>query len=114
MRFLFDESVDSRLAGHLVILGHDATVVGRDYPASLSDSDVLAIAHQEGRILITNDKDFGELVFDRHQPHAGVILFRLEEATLATQINRLNHVLAEHAPDLGRFIVASEWNVRVR
>lgn len=67
MKFLVDESADARLAGHLKTLGHDATTVARDYSPSLEDSDVLAIARREDRILITNDRDFGELVF-RHRP----------------------------------------------
>jgi predicted nuclease of predicted toxin-antitoxin system len=40
---------------------------------------VLAIATAEQRVLLTNDKDFGELIFRRRLPHAGVILFRLAQ-----------------------------------
>lgn len=42
---------------------------------------MLRIAFEEDRILITRDKDFGELVFRLHKLHAGVILIRLEGYT---------------------------------
>ena len=66
MKFLLDENVERRLAPFLQELGHDVTVVGVDYPSSLSDHEVLVIAYKERRILITNDRsDFGELIFRR-------------------------------------------------
>lgn len=114
MRFLLDESSDKRLGDHLNARGHDATVIGLDHPPSLSDPEVLAIAHREGRVLLTDDRDFGELVFDRLHPHAGVILMRLKSAPLTTKIARLEYVLAVHAADLGRFVVVTERHVRVR
>lgn len=76
MRFLLDESAEARIAGFLTAHGHDATHIGRDYPASLPDEAVLSLAHREQRILISNAKDFGQLVVRKHHPHAGVILFR--------------------------------------
>ena len=64
MKFLFDQSADFRLIGHLRGLGHDVTAISRDYPHSLADEDVLAIARQERRILVVADRDFGELIFN--------------------------------------------------
>lgn len=62
MRFLLDESADFPLAAFLKIQGHDVTAIAHDYPHALKDQEVLAIARQEQRILITNDRDFGELL----------------------------------------------------
>jgi predicted nuclease of predicted toxin-antitoxin system len=89
-------------------------IVGRDYPGTLDDVDVLAIAHREGRVLVTNDRDFGRLVFEESRPHVGVILLRLGTSSLATMIARLDHVLTAHGNDLGRFIVVTPRVVRVR
>jgi len=75
MRFLLDESADACLAPYLRGLGHDVARLAVDYPAGLPDPRVLAIAAAEGRVLLTNDRDFGELVFRLRQSHAGVILF---------------------------------------
>jgi predicted nuclease of predicted toxin-antitoxin system len=99
MKFLLDENAEHRLAYFLRELGHD-------YPHSLSDREVLAIACQEQRILITNDRsDFGELVFRYHAPHAGVILFSLKIGDLETKQNRLQQVITEHVNQLHHFVV---------
>ena len=72
-------------------------------------SQVLAIAYAEQRILITNDRDFGELVFRLRQPHAGVVLFRLGDyAELATKIERLAYILTHHSDHLDQFLVVIE------
>jgi predicted nuclease of predicted toxin-antitoxin system len=73
LRFLLDESVDVRLRAFLASRGHDVTAVALDYQPALSDEDVLALSVSEERTLITNDKDFGDLVFHRGLRHAGVI-----------------------------------------
>ena len=114
-RFLLDQSADARLVPFLRSLGHDATRVGADYRPGLSDVDVLAIAYNEGRLLVTDDRDFGELVFQRGLPHAGVIYLRLgDDADLALRIARLSHVLMHHADVLDRFLVVTRHRVRVR
>jgi predicted nuclease of predicted toxin-antitoxin system len=77
MRFLLDQSTDARLIPFLAELGHAATRIGADYAGGIPDVQVLAIASDEGRILITDDRDFGELVIRSGLPHAGVIYLRL-------------------------------------
>jgi predicted nuclease of predicted toxin-antitoxin system len=115
MKFLLDQSAEARIATFLTGLGHDATRVARDYPAGLPDEQVLAIAHREGRVLIANDKDFGELVFHRHLPHAGVVLFRFPlDATAQEKIDALGRLLVTHAAQLDRFLVVTPSGVRVR
>jgi len=114
MRFLLDESADYPLAAFLKQLGHDVTAIAHDYPHALSDPQVLAIAEQEQRILITNDRDFGELIFRRQLPHAGVLLFRLGQEDLQTKQAWLLHVLNHHRHHLKEFIVVTDQKIRVR
>jgi predicted nuclease of predicted toxin-antitoxin system len=115
MRFLLDQSADARLLHYLVLTGHDATRVGRHYPPGLSDQEVLAIAHQEERILIAADRDFGELVFRLRRPHSGVIFLRLGNyAPLATKVERLQYVLSRYADQLDQFLVVTNHRVRIR
>lgn len=114
MKFLVDESSDARSAAYLNSLGHDATTVARDYASSLADSDVLTIARNEQRVLITNDRDFGELVFRLEQAHSGVIFLRLNTTSLATKIERLNHIINHYSDRLDQFFVVTERTVRVR
>lgn len=101
MRFLLDESAGARLAAYLTREGHEVTTIARDYAQGLTDRAVLAIAHAERRILITNDRDFGELVFRERQPHSGVILFRLTSVDLGSKIARLADLLARYGGAAG-------------
>ena len=113
MRFLLYEGLPFRLAAHLEHEGHDVAAIGRDHPHALADRDILAIAHAEQRILLTNDKDFGDLVFRDRLPHAGVILFRLGYVPLAVRIAHLQRVLTAHADQLDQFIVVSPRGIRI-
>lgn len=63
MRFLLEENADYELATFVRSLGHDITTIVEDYTRSTEDPDILAIANRENRVIITNDKDFGELIF---------------------------------------------------
>lgn len=113
MRFLIDESTDIRLGYHLADLGHDVKFVARQFVPGLADTEVLAAAQREGRVLITDDRDFGELVYRQLRPHAGVIYLRLGTTRLRARIERLGRVLSEHAHDLGEFIVVTDHGTRV-
>jgi predicted nuclease of predicted toxin-antitoxin system len=115
MRFLLDQSAEARIGLFLNSGGHDATRVGRDHPPGLPDEEVLAIAVAESRILITNDRDFGDLIFRQHQPHAGVIYLRFPLDTTATQkIASIERLLVTHANDLDKYLTVTPRGVRVR
>ena len=116
MKFLLDENIDARLLPFLQELGHDVTSVANDWLYGLLDEDVLAMAHQERRILITNDRDFGELIFRQQLPHSGIILFRLApyDANIHLRKKRLQYVLDNYADQLGHFLVVTAKRVRVR
>ena len=115
MKFLLDQSTDARLIAYLRTHGHDATRIAKEHPAGLPDVQVLAIAHAEGRILVTDDRDFGELVFRLRQPHSGVIYLRLGEySELETKIERLEHVLARYGDQLDHFLFVTRRGIRIR
>ena len=114
MRFLVDASSDARIVGHLRSQGHDVTRIGADHPGNLQDRAVLAVAVAEQRILITDDRDFGELVFVHRQPHTGVIYFRLNTTLFVVRRERLEYVLATHGDELDQFLIVTEHAVRVR
>ena len=115
MKFLLDQNVEARVAVFLKDQGHDATRIGRDYPAGLPDEEVLAIAHREQRILLTNDKDFGDLIVLRQLPHVGVVLFRLPlDVTAEQRIRALESLLLSYRHQLDRSLVVTPQGVRVR
>lgn len=72
MRFIVDESPGVAVARYLQSTGHDVLYVGDIMPQA-DDDDILELALAERRILITNDKDFGELVFRGGFEHSGVL-----------------------------------------
>src|SRR5436190_21220585 len=79
MRFLVDESTGRKTCELLIEAGHDAVFVGDAMPGS-ADGVVLARAESENRILITDDKDFGELVLRLDSPSTGVVLLRTSKS----------------------------------
>ena len=114
MKFLLDQNADRRFAPYLRSLGHDVTVVPIDYPHSLPDHEIFAIAVNQGRVVITNDPDFSELVVRRGQPHTGIICMRVRQADYPTKQARLEYVLTHHAHELDQLIVVTLRTVRVR
>jgi predicted nuclease of predicted toxin-antitoxin system len=113
VRFLLDEGLPARLERFLEIEGHDVEVCGREHPHALDDREILAISYHEQRVLLTNDKDFGDLVFRDRLPHAGVILFRLGFVHIDIRIAYLRQVLNDHADRLDQFIVISPQGARI-
>jgi predicted nuclease of predicted toxin-antitoxin system len=116
MKFLLDENADHRLLPFLKEQGHDVKVIALDYPHGLSDKEVLEIAVQEKRILITQDiSDFGELIFRSQLPHCGILLFRFksQETNIALKKNRLAYVLSHSPNQLSDFVVITPTKVRI-
>ena len=80
----------------------------------MSDDTVLQIATTDDRILITNDKDFGEMIFREGRPHRGVILLRLEDERPHNKIAVLRRLIEQRGDPLSaNFVVATETTVRV-
>jgi predicted nuclease of predicted toxin-antitoxin system len=96
MKFLLDENVEYRIASFLKKQGYDVTAIAHDYPNALTDRAVLAIAAEEQRILITNDRtDFRKLIFEHQLPHSGVIVLHLDDA-IAIKQQRLIEAIKLH------------------
>ena len=77
------------------------------------DDGVIRKAHAENWILITADKDCGEMVHRQRRLHRGVVLLRLDDERAASKINTLRRLLEGHAADLAdRFVVVTEERIR--
>ncbi len=79
MRFLADESCDFGIVQALRAAGHEVLAVAEVTPRA-EDPAVIDLAVREGRVLLTEDKDFGQLVFASGSASSGVILFRYPPA----------------------------------
>jgi predicted nuclease of predicted toxin-antitoxin system len=114
MRFLANENFPGDAVAALRAAGHDAAWVRTDAPGS-ADTAVLARAQQEGRILLTFDKDFGELAWRSRLPaRSGIILFRLPMPPPARVGETLARILASRADWVGHFAVVEPGRVRLR
>ena len=114
MRFLVDESAGVAVVGYLRSAGHDVLAVAETMPQA-DDPDILARAESENRVLVTNDKDFGELVFRDGQAHGGIVLLRLQDESSVNRVRVVKALLEQHADRLaGHFVVATERSVRIR
>jgi uncharacterized protein (DUF433 family)/predicted nuclease of predicted toxin-antitoxin system len=114
MPFVVDESAGVAVVGYLRTAGHDVVAVAEAMPQA-DDHAILSRAMSEGRILVTNDKDFGELVFRRGQGHHGVVLLRLHDESSANRVRIMRQVLERYANRLsGNFTVATETSFRIR
>ena len=87
MRWLADECVAAPLVAFLRTGGHDVPYVA-ETAAGLSDADVIALALHEDRLLFTEDKDFGDLVFRRDRSVPGVVLMRISRENPAVKSMR--------------------------
>ena len=72
MKVLLDTCVWGGAVGPLTGAGHDVVWSG-DWPEDPGDEEILARAYREQRVLVTLDKDFGELAILRGQPHCGIV-----------------------------------------
>jgi predicted nuclease of predicted toxin-antitoxin system len=114
VRWLADECVAGSVVARLREAGHDVTYMAELAP-STSDLDVIAAAHREGRILLTEDKDFGELVFRWNRPVIGLVLLRIAPDDNVLKWARLKAAVETFGERiLGRYFVVEEARFRSR
>ena len=113
MRFLLDTCVWGKARPELEAAGHDVVWSG-DWPSDPGDDEILARAHAEQRILVTLDKDFGELAIVHGRPHRGIV--RLVGISARQQATICIRVLASHGAELeaGGIVTAELGRSRVR
>jgi len=113
LRFLADESCDFGVVRSLRGAGYDVIAVA-EYMQRSVDRDLIAQAAEEQRILLTEDKDFGWLVYVSQTESAGVILIRFPgntRAALGQTVLRLVQTQAEKVP--GAFVVVGPGQIRI-
>ena len=110
MKFLIDTNLGRKFTNLLKQAGHDV-LFAKDLLPLNSDEEILVKAENEERIVITNDKDFGELIFRLGRPSGGVILLRASTTDPKKRFELAKGVLDKAE---GRFIVVKEGQIRVR
>ena len=100
-KFLLDANLSPRTRAYLTDTFHFAvTDLQSQQLGTLSDEDVVALAITEGRIIITFDKDFGEIYYLRERGKVGVIVLRLEDQTVESVNQTLHTFFSEQAANI--------------
>ncbi|MBI4534846.1 MAG: DUF5615 family PIN-like protein [Ignavibacteriae bacterium] len=114
MKFLVDVCAGDGIATAIRELGHDVKSMIAIDPKML-DGDVLTLANNEDRILVTTDKDFGELVYRAGQAHSGVLLLRLQNARREEKAKVAQAIVKTHSELLRRnFCVFHRGRLRIK
>jgi predicted nuclease of predicted toxin-antitoxin system len=113
VRFFADESVERRIVAALrakySVVYVDEIMKGAD------DDTVLQNAEEQKAILITADKDFGELVHHGQRLHSGIILYRLHGLAIEEKIRIIMAAIATYGSELSQsFTVITQQNIRIR
>lgn len=114
MHLVADESVDGELVAALEQAGHRVIYIAHELH-SIKDPQVLAFATSRDEVLITEDKDFGEIVHRLRHAHAGVVLLRLNELSTPSKIARTLMVISAYEAKLkDAFTTITATRVRSR
>lgn len=114
MRFLADENVARPIVEALRSAGLDVESIG-ETRAGASDSQVAAAARRDGKILITEDRDFGEMIFRQKIDLRGVILLELVRLSNAAAAARVREIVEAHMNKLdGNLLIIELARIRLR
>ncbi|MEL7357331.1 MAG: DUF5615 family PIN-like protein [Cyanobacteria bacterium J06634_6] len=112
MKFLVDECTGPAVARWLSSEGYEVYSV-YDKSKGISDDKILTKAYEEGWILVTNDKDFGTMVYRENRPHCGIIFLRLNNQRAKNKISVIDRLLTDYSNQLpNAFVVVTETLVR--
>jgi predicted nuclease of predicted toxin-antitoxin system len=112
MRFLADESCDFRVVRALRTAGHDVTTVIEFAPGA-EDAAVIEMAVREQRVFVTEDRDFGQLVYAMGKRTPGVVLLRFPATARARLPAMVVDLVTKHGDRLaGRFVVVEPGRFR--
>lgn len=116
MKFLADMGISPRVISALREQGHDAVHLQEQGLGRMPDGQILAKAPEEGRVLLTHDLDFGELLAASGGKLPSVIIFRLKDMRANNVSFHLFKILEKQAAALEKGVVCAvtERKVRIR
>ncbi len=114
MRFVADENIDKIIVDYLRKEGYGVIYIA-EFKKSISDDEIIHIVNAEKSVLITSDKDFGEIIFRQKRTHYGVILIRLAGLSPIKKAKIvLESIKKYHKYMLKNFVVITPGSVRIR
>lgn len=113
LKFLVDVGVGKKVEEWLKENRYDVKTV-RSIDPRAKDAEILKMATAESRMVITMDKDFGELVFKSGKLHAGVLILRIEDAKGNEKVELIKKILQEYEDKIkNRFCVFQDGRLRI-
>ena len=106
MNMMADECVDRQIVARLRREGHEVLYVAEMDPG-IPDETILERANQNNALLLTTDKDYGELIFRQNRISAGVLLLRLAGLSQIEKARIVSSIIRDHSNELSVFTVAS-------
>jgi predicted nuclease of predicted toxin-antitoxin system len=114
VRIVADENIDKQTVDLLRANGHEVEFVA-EFGPGIDDDTVLLLSRRSNAVLLTADKDFGELVFRQRLIHSGVLLIRLAGLAPQAKAELVALTLDQHGEELRTgFAVLSERALRLR
>ena len=112
LKFVADVNLELSVIEEIRSMGYEVIWITELNPG-MSDDELLAFAEEGKYILLTNDKDFGELVFRQKKLTAGVVLLRIKGQDTRVKKERMRRLLEQFEDKLkGKFVVVTDNKVR--
>ncbi len=113
MRFVADESCDCAVVNALRAVGHDVVPIAEISPRA-DDEAVIDLAVRAGRMLLTEDKDFGQPVYANRRASSGVVLVRVPTRARAGIAKAAGDLVRQRGDQLaGHFTVGQPGRIRI-
>lgn len=113
-KIIVDMGVGKIIEKYLTQQGFQVIAISKINP-QMSDADIIDLANKEDAIIITMDKDFGELVFKIHSTHKGILLLRLEDAVAEEKLSAIQNIFPEYSFGIkNNFCVYQDGKLRIR
>lgn len=113
IKFIVDECTGPAAAKWVSLAGYQVLSI-YDEKRGLRDIEILRLAQIENWVIITNDKDFGDMVFKEGLSHHGIILLRLDDERSKNKVAVLDKLFRGYFSEfLENFVVVTEKSVRV-
>jgi predicted nuclease of predicted toxin-antitoxin system len=114
LTFVIDVGVGKSVETYLQDAGYQVIII-REIDPSMTDLAILKIAQENQAMVITMDKDFGELIHSKKEQHDGVLLLRMEDATGSQKKEVIAYILTHFESEIkGKFCVYQSEKLRIK
>lgn len=114
LSLLADENIDQRLVSSLRLAGISVYSVAESSPG-ITDEEVMTLSENLSAMILTDDKDFGEIVFRKQRSCRGIVLLRLTGVDYSRKADHVIKVIDRYGSEMiGKFVVITAERVRIR